>query len=255
MKRFSIFLLALLSIPAMALAQVDPIGQLYGGYVANPGPTSSPAYKLEMNKLTAAGQNDSHSVEWTGRSYDTAVHQSDWRAFVDVTSNAGASTYEVQSRIDGNAFTSRFSVTDGGNVTVPGTLAVTGQITGPRTVTVVSAASGTTALTASQSGALVANTGTTGTTTFTLPSAAAGYSFCFVEAGDAGGELLINPATGDAIVGKTHGAENGTGIAPAAGTGIKNTAATNVKGDFTCLQSLDATTWLMTSVAGVWASQ
>lgn len=255
MKRLCILLLALMAIPAVALAQVDPVSDLFGGYVANPGPVSSPAFKLEMNKRTTAGQNDSHSVEWTGRSYDTAVHQSDWRCFVDVTSNAGASTLDCQSRIDGAAFASRFSVTDGGNFTVPGTLAVTGQITGPRTVTVVSAASGTTALTAAQSGAIVANTGTSSTTTFTLPSAAAGLSFCFVEGGDAGGELLINPSTGDAIVGKTHGAENGTGIAPAAGTGIKNTAATNVKGDATCLTALDATTWHMTSVAGVWASQ
>lgn len=126
-------------------------------------------------------------------------------------------------------------------------------VSGPSAV--VSASSGTTALTAAQSGAVVANTGTSATTTFTLPAAAAGLHFCFVEAGDAAGELLITPASGDKIVGKTHAAENGTGIAPAAGTGIKNTAASNVKGDHCCLHALDATTWMMTSVAGVWASQ
>lgn len=255
MKRVLSLALALLAIPALALAQVDPISSMYGGYVANPGPVSSPAYKLEQHKLGAAGQNDSHSVEWTGRSYDTAVHQVDWRAFVDVTSNAGASTFELKSRTDAGAFTTRFSVTDAGNTTVPGTLAVTGQITGPRTVTVVSAASGTTALTAAQSGALVANTGTSSTTTFTLPAAAAGLSFCFVEAGDAAGELLVNVATGDNIVGKTQPSETGTGINTTAGTGVKNTAATNVKGDFACVTALDATSWYMTSEAGVWATQ
>lgn len=120
---------------------------------------------------------------------------------------------------------------------------------------VVSAASGTTTIAAAESGALFANTGTTGTTTFTLPAAAAGLHYCFVEAGDAAGELLINVQTGDEIVGKTDGSGTGTGIDTAAGTGIKNTALTNVKGDHTCLTALDATTWLMTSVGGTWASQ
>lgn len=142
-----------------------------------------------------------------------------------------------------------------GATAVASTLKVAGAISGP--VELISASSGTTALTVAQSGALVANTGTSGTTTFTLPSAAAGLRFCFVEAGDAAGELLINPygAAGDVIVGKTHGAENGAGIATAANSGIKNTAATNVKGDATCLVALDTTTWVMTSVAGVWSAQ
>lgn len=128
-----------------------------------------------------------------------------------------------------------------------------GAVSGPSLV--VRASSGTTALAAAQSGAVVANTGTSSTTTFTLPAAAAGLHYCFVEGGDAAGELLINPSSGDKIVGKTHGAENGTGIAPAAGTGIKNTAASNVKGDHCCLHAIDDVTWQMTSVAGVWASQ
>ena len=127
-RLIQVLTLALWVLPALALAQVDPIGALYGGYVANPGPTSSPAFKLEMHKLAAAGQNDSHSIEWTGRSYDTAVHQSDWRCFVDVTSNAGASTLDCQSRIDAAAFTSRFAVTDGGNATIAGTLTNTGAV-------------------------------------------------------------------------------------------------------------------------------
>jgi hypothetical protein len=120
---------------------------------------------------------------------------------------------------------------------------------------VITASTGTTTLTAAQSGALVANTGTSGTTTFTLPTPAVGLNYCFVEAGDAGGELLVNVGTGVSIVGKTHGAENGSGIATATGTGIKNTAATNVKGDMACVTALSTTAWVMTSVAGVWATQ
>jgi len=73
--------------------------------------------------------------------------------------------------------------------------------------------------------------------------------------GHANSEILITPAAGDAIVGKTHGAQDATGLAPAAGTGIKNTAATNVVGDHCTLVALDTTTWYMTSVAGVWAAQ
>lgn len=46
-----------------------------------------------------------------------------------------------------------------------------------------------------------------------------------------------------------------TTAATAASTGIKNTAATNVVGDFVTLVSDGVTTWYMTSVAGVWASR
>lgn len=93
------------------------------------------------------------------------------------------------------------------------------------------------------------------TQTYTLPAAStAGLRYCFV-AGNASTEILVNVQSGDSIVGKTHGAENSSGIATAAGTGIKNTAATNVRGDFTCLVSNGSTEYYMTSVAGLWATQ
>jgi len=107
---------------------------------------------------------------------------------------------------------------------------------------------------AAESGKTYVQTRSSTTSTFTLPAAAAGLAYTFV-CGHASGEILVTPASGDAIVGKTHGAENATGIAPAAGTGIKNTAASNVVGDHCTLVALDDTTWYMTSVAGVWASQ
>lgn len=112
----------------------------------------------------------------------------------------------------------------------------------------------TEAIAATDSGKTYVQTRSSTTVTFSLPAAAAGLTYTFV-CGHADSEILINPATGDAIVGKTHAAENGTGLAPAAGTGIKNTAATNVVGDHCTLVALDGTTWYMTSVAGVWASQ
>jgi len=162
----------------------------------------------------------------------------------------GAGTNKFYADIEGDVYAAgTMSVT--GAATFSSTVAATGAISGPRTV--VSAASGTTALTAAQSGAVVANTGTADTTTFTLPAAAAGLNYCFVEAGDAAGELLINPATGDAIVIKAT--VDGAVVAPAAGTGVKNAAGTNVKGDHVCLAALDATTWIGYSQAGTWASQ
>jgi len=120
-----------------AFAQVDPITSLYGAFVSNPGPSSSIAFLTDMNKLSAAGQADSHYIQQIGRSYDTAVHQADWRRFVDVTSNAGLSSWVLQSRIDAAAFTARLTVTDAGNVTVPGTLTVDGAqtLTGATTFT------------------------------------------------------------------------------------------------------------------------
>lgn len=140
-----------------------------------------------------------------------------------------------------------------GALAVTGDVAVTGALAGATLpVTVGTAANYTPG--ATDSGRVYVSTATSGTQTYTLPAAAAGLTFTFV-AGHADTEILITPATGDAIVGKTHGAENATGIAPAAGTGIKNTALTNVVGDFVTLVAANATTWYMTAVAGVWASQ
>lgn len=104
------------------------------------------------------------------------------------------------------------------------------------------------------SGRVYVQTAASGTTTFTLPAARAGLEYTFV-CGNAAGETLITPATGDAIVTKIHAANDGTALAPAAGTGIKNTAATNVAGDFIRLIALDGTTWYGVGMAGVWASQ
>jgi hypothetical protein len=113
----------------------------------------------------------------------------------------------------------------------------------------------TATLTANDSGKTIVGTATSGTQTFTLPAAAkAGLVYTFVN-GHASNEILINVATGDNVIGKIHGAENATGILTATSTGIKNTAATDVVGDFCTLVSAGGTTWYMTAVAGVWATQ
>lgn len=109
-------------------------------------------------------------------------------------------------------------------------------------------------VTVAESGSVFVQTRSSTTVTYTLPAAAPGLEYTFV-CGNASSEILITPASGDAIVTKIHAAQDGTALAPAAGTGIKNTAATNVAGDFIKIVSLDGTTWYGVGMAGLWASQ
>ena len=143
------------------------------------------------------------------------------------------------------------------DVTLTGTTTTASLAVGTSATFPLTSAAGTAetyVLTAAKSGQLCVQTRASTTTTYTLPAAVAGLWFSFV-CGHASGELLITPVAGDAIVGKVSADADALGLAPAAGTGIKNTAATNVVGDHCTLVALDTTTWYMTSVAGVWASQ
>lgn len=223
--------------------------------------------------VVITGSLTAGSATYSGSDFSTDVTVNTDKVVITASNGNTVIAGALSATGDFKVNTNKLVVTaSNGNTAVAGTLAVTGAttLTGATTAssiaasgiisglrTIVTAASGTTALTAAMSGALVYNTGTSGTTTFTLPTAAAGLHFCFAELGDAAGEILINPygAAADVIVAKTHGAQDATGIATSANSGIKNTAATNVKGDHICLTAVDATTWVATSVAGVWAAQ
>lgn len=128
------------------------------------------------------------------------------------------------------------------------------EFTGGQKRPVAATTAETEAVTADESGKVFVQTRSSTTVTYSLPAAAAGLTYTFV-CGHADSEILITPVTGDAIVTKIHAAENGTALAPAAGTGIKNTAATNVAGDSITLVCLDGTTWYGTALIGLWASQ
>lgn len=133
-----------------------------------------------------------------------------------------------------------------------------GAYLGVRRTVVTTTASALT-LTADDTGNTYYATASSGTQTFTLPAAAAGLEFTFV-CGHASGEILITPATGDAIRTMAFSAVGSdadtAAVAPAAGTGIKNTAASNVIGDNITLRCLDGTTWQGIGIAvGIWASQ
>ena len=142
-------------------------------------------------------------------------------------------------------------------------LSNTQTITGTKTFTgttavrapVVVTAEATYAITAAQSGTMFVCTRSSLTQVFTLPLAAtAGLEYTFVCA-HADGEIRLAVGTGDNIIGKTHGAENGTGILTTASTGLLlNTAAGNVVGDFVTVRSDGLTTYYMRSVAGAWSA-
>jgi hypothetical protein len=77
-----------------------------------------------MDPITAgagAGTYDSHKINLVGYGSNGSVnHNASWRLYDNVTSQAGASTFRLQSRIDAGAFTDRFTVTDTGIVSWPG---------------------------------------------------------------------------------------------------------------------------------------
>ncbi len=137
-----------------------------------------------------------------------------------------------------------------GAVTFTETVAHSGGVYTP----VETQAGETDTLVAADSGKVIICTRTSTTQTFTLPSAAvAGLMFTFVTT-SAASEVKINPITGQTIQTKAT-VDQGASVAPAAGTGIKNTAATNVVGDFITLISDGTTGWVTIAQSGIWASQ
>jgi len=144
------------------------------------------------------------------------------------------------------------AIPNGFNPTVDA-LTVIGATTGIKKTAVVTT-SDTDTLTAQESGSVIIATKSSATQTFTLPSAATGGVIFTFVCGHASGEILINPIAGQTIQTKATG-DGGALVAPAAGTGIKNTAATNVIGDHVTLVSNGVTGWYTIGQSGIWASQ
>ena len=148
------------------------------------------------------------------------------------------------------------ALTVSGAITASGGLASGAAIPAPsstRQVEVV--ASGDKTVSTVMASRLFLATAASGTQTFTLPLAASmpGAPVSFA-CGHASGEILINPNVADQISAKGL-VDHSTSVKPAAGTGIKNTAATNVLGDHITLVSDGVLTWHEVSGAGIWASQ
>ena len=111
----------------------------------------------------------------------------------------------------------------------------------------------TVTLTSAQSGLVSIQTLASGTQTYTLPAATSKAQFTFV-CGHADSEILVNPAGTDVISLKAT-EDAGAHIIIAGGTGIKNTAATNVLNDHITLASDGVSKWYMIGQSGIWASQ
>lgn len=155
-------------------------------------------------------------------------------------------------------------LTVSGLATVAETLAVGGDVTlsgdliGIKKEIQIDLVPTTIAITVGQSGATFFATLASGTQTFTLPAVATGLQYTFI-CGSAAGEILIDQAASEVITITTFaavGADADTGIvAPAGGTGIKNTAASNAVGDSLTLIS-DGVGWYGVGItSGIWASQ
>ncbi len=102
----------------------------------------------------------------------------------------------------------------------------------------------TVVLTAAQSGTVFVNRSTSGSPSFTLPTAAAGLWYTFVVASTSAGFTI----TGGTIKAKTNAA--GTAIS---GTTLTNTQGTAVVGD-TITLVCDGTSWVMTAQSGIFAA-
>jgi hypothetical protein len=89
-----------------------------GLHTHNPSTTPGNAILLDIAAIGSAGTRDSHTVIFRGRSDDGSGHLAEWKLFNDVTSNAGASTFTIQSRIDAASFANRLTLTDGGALSV-----------------------------------------------------------------------------------------------------------------------------------------
>lgn len=100
-----------------AVAYEDEANTFTSVQTVDVGTTPAQALFVSIAAPGVAGTRDSHFLDHRGASFDTGAHTADWRWFVDVTTNAGGSTYTLQSRIDAAAFANRITVTDGSVVT------------------------------------------------------------------------------------------------------------------------------------------
>lgn len=121
----------------------------------------------------------------------------------------------------------------------------------------VSASAGPTTLTAADCGKTIISTRTSTTAEFVMPkvtTAGAGCFFQFSASTSAASEILLTPDAADNYSIKAT-EDAGASVVTAAGTGVKNTAATNVIGDHLALVSDGVLTWVLVGQSGIWASR
>ena len=142
------------------------LAQTFTGQQTISGGTTSGADRLLLVTDTPVsnGFRNSPNLIWRGSSYDGTGHTIDWRARTVPSSNAGASSFQMQSRVDGGSFATRWSVDDTGIATFASAI-----IAGSGAVTLTDA-TGNLQLSAFASASLSGNGTKLATTTGTLSS-------------------------------------------------------------------------------------
>jgi len=132
--------------------------------------------------------------------------------------------------------------TIGGDLVVAGTFSPNGGVTRPVTFSALVGA--TVALTAAQSGGVFINRSTSGSPSWTLPTAAAGLYYTFT---------VSNVTAGFTVTGGTVFARANPNGASVTGTTLTNTQGTAVIGDSVTLVC-DGTSWRAISQIGIFAA-
>ena len=97
--------------PASTFTSYEPLRLMDGTDLGNVGfcitgtsATPRDCVQLISQNVSGAGTRNSHAVVWSGKSNDGSNHRVDWKGFTSVTSNAGASSFLIQNRIDAASY-------------------------------------------------------------------------------------------------------------------------------------------------------
>lgn len=98
----------------------------------NTGTTPAQNIFLDIDALVSAGQRDSHWIRWRGRGFSAGFpRETNWYAYIDVTSDAGASQWTLGYATSGvGPGTAKFAVTDIPAILLSGTQVIKTRITG-----------------------------------------------------------------------------------------------------------------------------
>lgn len=137
----------------------------------------------------------------------------------------------------------------GGNVTVAGSLTVTGLVSGPQKYNVINSAlvGATVVLTNAQSDSICINISTSGSPSWTLPVGVAGTAFTFICGNTTAGFTVTNATQ------VIHFKTSASGTVLTSTTTLTNTQGTAIVGDTISL-ICDGTAWWMTAISGIFAA-
>lgn len=167
-----------------------------------------------------------------------------------MTKNLYIENYVPAIRQAGQLITKKPVVLSGtaATLTVGGATSFTVAPTGPVLRPVVSSAlvGVTVVLTAAQSGGVFINASTSGSPSWTLPTAASGLNYTFITGNTTAGFTVTGPQV-------IHFKTSASGTVLTSTTTLTNTQGTAIVGDTISLVS-DGTSWYMTAISGIFAA-